>query len=221
MKKGLLGIALAVMAVAASASALEVDVRLAPLGRSYPPPPIVRNQGWLSVSNRDWQPYTVVIEKKGRASLYQGSQNYPGMQCVTIPSGSTMILALEKDTWEFRGNTDTKLKVKVREGRTSTLSLEPYGPAGNSGLRGITNDGDKVRNEILFQSYYEPPVIVRQPTVVVHRPPPPPPPIIVQRPPVIVAPPPHHRPPSHHRRPPPPPRHDDGWNFSFGFSSGR
>jgi hypothetical protein len=228
MRKGLscLGVLALVIAMAlpASAGALEVDVRFAPLATTYAPPAIGSKQGWLAISNRDWQPYTIVIEKKGRASLYQGSQSYPGMESYVIPSGATTTLALEKDTWEFRGNNNDKLKVKVREGRTSTMSLEPFGPAGNTGLRGVTNDGEKVRNEILFNNYYEPPVVIQPPTIIAA---PPPPPVIVTRPPVVVHRPPvviydhRHRPHDHHR----PPlyrnrggdRRGGGLNFHFNF----
>lgn len=208
-------IAAVAIVVPARAGALDADaeVTFAPLARSYEPPAIRGKQGWLSVSNRDWQPYTVVIEKKGRASLYRGGQSYPGMQCFIIPSGATTTLALEKDTWEFRGNNNDELDVKVREGRTSTLSLEPFGPMGRTGLRGVSNDGDKVRTRVLFDNYYAPPVVVSPPTVIV--PPPPPvivhrPPIIVHRPPVIVHHPPVvvHRPPHFGGRRPPPHRRD-------------
>ncbi len=225
MRTGLRGLGILALAIAfavpARAEALEIEVNLAPLARSYAPPAIHGKQGWLAISNRDWQPYTVVIEKKGRASLYQGSQSYPGMECHVIPSGATMTLALEKETWEFRGNNNDELKVKIREGRTATLSLEPFGPAGNTGLRGTTNDGDKVRTEVLFNNYYAPPVIIQSPAIIAA---PPPPPVIVTRPPVIVhrpppvvydyGRPPHHRPPPRRR----PDRHDDGGlHFNFDF----
>lgn len=223
MKKGLLAfavIALAlVMAVPANAMAAGAEVRFAPLGRSYPPPRLGSKQGWLSISNRDWQDYTFVENKKGRATLYQGRMGYPGG--IVIPSGATVTIAIEKDTWEIMGNSNDRLKVKVREGRTSTVSLEPFGWAGNSGLRGISNDGDRVRDEVLFDTYIAPPVIVqRPPTVIVQRPPPPP--VIVQRPPVVI-----HRPPSHRPPPPPPPppprrpHRDDGWGFNFSYGSRR
>lgn len=241
MKKGLLALAAVamalVLAVPAPARAAGAEVRLAPLGRSYAPPHLGHKQGWLSISNRDWQDYTWVENKKGRATLYEGRMGYPG--AVYIPSGTTITIAVEKDTWEIMGNTNDKLKVKVREGRTSTVSLEPFGYSGNNGLRGISNDGDRVRDEVLFDAYV-PPVIVQQPpTVIVERPAPPPviierpappviierpapPPVIVHRPPVVV----HRPPPVIHRPPPPPPprpshrpHRDKGWGFNFGFSS--
>jgi hypothetical protein len=224
MKKGWFAfgvIALAlVMASPATAAGVEVEVRLAPLGRTYAPPRLGSKQGWLSISNRDWKDYTFVENKKGRATLYEGGINYPGS--IVIPSGSTITIALEKDTWDIMGNTNDRLKVKVREGRTSTVSLEPFGYKGNTGLRGISNDGDRVRDEILFNVYVQPPVVIQPPpAIIIDRPPPPP--VIIQRPPVVVVPPYHHRPP-----PPPPhyhhsgrPHHGDSWGFSFGFSSGR
>lgn len=222
MKKGLLALSAVVMAVAlavpATAVAAGAEVRLAPVGRSFAPPPIGRNQGWLSITNRDWQDYTFVETRKGRASLYQGRMGYPGG--IVVPSGSTITIAVEKDTWEILGNTNDRLKVRVREGRTSTVSLEPFGFVGNTGLRGVSNDGERVRNEVLFDMFMQPPVIVQPaPPVIIQRPPPPP---VIVRPPVIGGRPPH-RPPPH--RPPPPPRpshrpHGDReWGFTFGFGS--
>lgn len=194
---------------------MQAEVRLAPMGRSYSPPPLGRKQGWLTISNRDWQNYTVVVDRKDKIFIYRGGQGYGGM---VIPSGATITIALEKETYDLYGNNSDKLKVRVREGRTTTLSLEPFGYVGNTGLMGVVNDGDKVRNEVLFDNYAPPVVIQQPPTIIVNRPPPPPP-VIVNRPPVIV-----HRPPAHRPPPPPPPRHrdrgrKDGWGFSFGFDS--
>lgn len=227
MKKGLLALAAIALAVVlatpANALAAGAEVRLAPLGRSYAPPHLGSKQGWLSISNRDWQDYTFVENKKGRATLYEGRMGYPGG--IVIPSGSTITIAVEKDTWEIMGNTGDRLKVKVREGRTSTVSLEPFGYAGNSGLRGISNDGDKVRDEILFDVYMAPPVVIQQPPVVVQRPPtviierPAPPPVIVHRSPVVVHRPGPPRPPPPPPRPPSRPHRDKGWGFNFGFNS--
>ena len=233
MKKYVLALAaVAVFATFAMPSAdardvhIQAQVNLAPLGRSYSPPPLGRKQGWLTVSNRDWQSYSVVITGKDKIYLYRDGDGYGGM---VIPSGATVTIALEKETYDLYGNNPDKLKVKIREGRTTTLSLEPFGYVGNTGVRGIVNDGDKVRDEILFDAYTAPIVVAPQPpAVIINRPPPPPPVIISRPPPSSHRPPPsygHGRPgrPGGHRPPPPPPprpgHHDkkDGWGFVFGF----
>ena len=222
MKKGLLALAAIALATVLASSAqagqvhVQAEVRLAPVGRSYAPPALGRKQGWLTISNRDWQDYTLVVDRKDKLFLYRAGQGYGGM---VIPSGATMTIALEKETYDLYGNNSDKLKVKIREGRTTSLSLEPFGYVGNTGLMGVVNDGDKVRNEVLYDNYAPPVVIQQPPTVIVNRPPPPPP-VIIQRPPVVVQRPPYHRPPAH--RPPPPPRRNDrrdGWGFTFGYSS--
>ncbi|MCD8140371.1 MAG: hypothetical protein LUE17_11445 [Planctomycetaceae bacterium] len=214
MKRGLFAfgaILIALFTAVPIPRAAAADVRLAPLRHSYAPPHLGSRQGWLTISNRDWEDYTFVESKRGRASLFRGRQPYTGG--VVIPSGTTITIAVEKDTWEIQGETGDRLKVKVREGRTSTVSLEPFGYAGQTGLRGISNDGDRVRDEILFESYARPQVVVRpaQPTVIVERPAPPP---VIVRPPVVV-----HRP--SHRPPPRPsrPHRDNDWGFSFSFGS--
>ena len=229
MRKGLLAVCLAALAVAlvlpSRAHAVQAEVRLAPMGRSYSPPALGRKQGWLTVSNRDWQEYTLVVGPNDRMFLYQGGRGYGG---IVIPSGATITLAVEKDNYRLYGNNEDKLRVRVREGRTTTLSLEPFGYVGNTGLRGVVNDGDKVRNEVLFDNYYEAPVIVQTPPPVIINRPPPPPPVIINRPPVVVNRPPSHRPPAYrppaHRppshRPPSRPGHkDDGWGFTFSFGN--
>ncbi len=227
MKKGLLAIGVVamalVMAVPAIAHAIQAEVRLAPVGRTLPPPPLARHQGWLTISNRDWQDYTLTLGKE-RLFLTKGAygQNYSGG--IVIPSAGSITIAVEKDNYRLYGNSDDRLKVRVREGRTTTVSLEPFGYVGNTGLMAVVNDGDRVRNEVIFDNY-APPVVVAQPTPVVvapqpvvirRRPPPPPPPVIINRPPVVITPAPVpvvRRPP-----PPPPPRHNDGWGFTFGFN---
>lgn len=239
MKRGLLAVAVAVLAAilanppSAGAAGVAVQINLAPLSRSYSPPPLGRRQGWLAVSNRDWVPYSLVVNGKGNLALYRADSGFGG---VVIPSGTTVTLALEKDTYNLYGNNPERLQVRIREGRTTTLSLEPYGYAGNAGLIGVVNDGDRVRNGTLFDVYAPPPVIVTpaQPPIIIA--PPPPPPIIVNRPPIIVRPPayrpppppPYYRPgrpyppppPPRPGRPypPPPPPKQDGWGFVFGFS---
>lgn len=220
MRKGMLGIGfvafvMLVMAWASPEAKAASRIELNHISRQYAPPPMGRKEGLLAISNRDWQDYTLVITDKGRMSLYRGDTTYAGYRNYRLPAGSTVYMALEKDTWRINAENTDRLRVKIREGRTSTLSLNPFGYVGNTGLMGVTNDGDKVREEVLFDSYTQP-VVVRPPTIV--APPPPPtiiarPPVIVQRPPVVV-----HRPPP----PPPPRRHyrDDSWGFSFGFNSG-
>lgn len=221
MRKGMLGIGVMALAVVLAASVCSEAraaqrIQLNTISRQYAPPPMMRKEGLLAISNRDWQDYTMVVTRKGRISLYRGDASYAGYRNFRLPAGSTVYLALEKDTWEVSAENTDRLKVKVREGRTSTLSLNPFGFAGNTGLMGVTNDGDKVREQVLFDNYTRP-VVVQPPTVVV----PPPPPTIITRPPVIVHDP-YRRPPYHRPPPPPPPRrrHGDNWGFSFGFNSG-
>ncbi len=213
------------LAVPAEGFAAQAAVRLAPLGASYAPPSLGRKQGWLTITNRDWKPYTVSVMRKGRMSIVEGDLPHG----TVIRSGNSVTIAVEKDTWDLIGSSGEKLECRVREGRTSTISLEPFGFVNNSGLRGVSNDGERVRTEVLFEAYapppapivvQRPPVIVQQPPVVVHQPP-----VVVQRPPVVVhAPPPvvvvpphrrpTHRPPAHR------PGHGrDGWGFTFGFNS--
>ncbi|MCC8180176.1 MAG: hypothetical protein LIP23_04590 [Planctomycetes bacterium] len=229
---------LIVMAMAAfligggTADALEVHVSLAPQTRSYAPPPLGRRQGWLTVTNRDWKTYTLVQTGNDRLYLY----DVAAAGGIAIPSGATVTLALERDTYDLYGANSERLRVRVREGRTTSLDLEPIGYVGRTGLRAIVNDGDRVRDAVLFDVYSAPVIIQRPPVIIENRPPPPP--VIINRPPVHR---PNHRPPpppppSHNRpgpnRPGPggpgrpggpggpghrPPEKKDSWGFVFGF----
>lgn len=181
MRKFMLVLAAATMLTAVPAAAAEIfaEVNLAPLSRSFGMPSLGRRQGWLTISNRDWQQYSLV--RNGRdLNLFMGGIAGFG-EVITIPSGATVTIALEKETYRLRGSNGNRLNVRVREGRTTTLSLEPFGFVGSSGLRAVVNDGDRVRDEVLF----DPMTVVMQPgppPVIVH----PPPPVIVTRPPVVV-----------------------------------
>lgn len=216
MKKGMLFLGITALAVLLSASTgcgvqAADQVRLNTIRRQYAPPPMYNKQGLLAVSNRDWTKYTLVVTKKGRLSLYRGDTGYAGYESYPLPPGSTVYLALEKDTWEITAENRDRLKVKVREGRTSTLSLNPFGFRGNTGLMGVTNDGERAREQVLFNNYTQP-VFVQPPTVIV----PPPPPTIV-RPPVVVPPVVVVDPPRYYAPPPPRRHHGSSWGFSFGF----
>lgn len=196
---------------------VRAEVRLAPMGRSFSPPALGRRQGWLTVSNRDWISYSLVFDRDDNIYLYRSDSGMGGM---VIPSGTTITVALEKDTYDLRGNTGNKLKVRVREGRTTTLSLEPFGYVGNTGLVGVSNDGDRVRRETLFSAYTTQ-VVVPSAPVIINRPPPPP---IVVRPPSYRPPPPrpgYYHPRPGNRPPPPPPPRRDGWGFSVHFGGRR
>ena len=203
-------------AVPAMAGQFGVSVTLAPSGRAFAPPALGRKQGWLTITNRDWFDYTLNVDHGSeKLFLYRQGQ---GWGSVHIPSGTTISLALNKNTWDLYGNTNGRLKVRIREGRTTTLSLEPFGFVGNTGLVGIANDGNNVRRETLFEVMSAPVVIApAPPTVIVQQPPPPPviihrpPPVVVAPPPVVVVPP---------RRPPPPRRGGggSGWGFSMFFN---
>lgn len=203
MKKHVLLCALGALALALAADTAGArdayrggtPVTMNQLRRSHAVPPLGRKQGWLAISNYDWQDYSLDISKD---NMYIREGAYGGIR---IPAGATITIALEKDSYDLRGSTSDKLKVRVREGRTTTLSLEPFGYVGATGLNGIANDGDRVRQETLIDSYAStvivaPPVHRPPPAVIVERPaPPPPPPVIINRPPVIH--PPAHRPPPH------------------------
>ncbi|MCL2000683.1 MAG: hypothetical protein FWG74_04540, partial [Planctomycetes bacterium] len=181
MRKGLLILTLACLAVIpavlpkAGAGTVQVNVNLAPLGRSFSPPPLARNQGWLTVSNRDWTNYSLVVQGNNRLFLYRAGDGFGG---TIIPSGATVTIALQKATYDLYGNHPEKLRTRIREGRTTTLSLEPFGFVGQTGLIGVVNDGDRVRNGTLFDIHVAPVVVAPPPPPGggVRPPPPPPPP---------------------------------------------
>lgn len=216
MKKELISLSCMAMFLVLSAGFVQAgdfgvraEVTFAPLGRSSSFPPLGRRQGWLTITNRDWQAYSVVFDRGDRIFLYRANSGMGGM---VIPSGTSVTVALERDTYDVFGDTGNRLRVRVREGRTTTLSLEPFGFVGNTGLVGVSNDGDRVRRETLFYARSNT-IVIPAPPVIVNRPPPPP---IIVRPPAFRPPPPRMRyHPGPGRRPPPPRR--DGWGFGVHF----
>lgn len=169
------------------------------LRRSHAVPPLGRKQGWLAVSNYDWKDYSLDISSD---NMYLREGAYGGIR---IPAGATITIALEKDTYDLHGSTSDRLRVRVREGRTTTLSLEPFGYVGAAGLNGVVNDGDRVRQETLIDSYAStvimaPPVYQPPQPIIVERPAPPPPPAMIINRPVVIHPP-AHQPPVYHPQP--------------------
>lgn len=158
-------------------------------------------EGWLSISNHDWQPYFINIVP-GDERIFISRHPNGGM---VVNSGENVVVNLRKNTYKTYGDSGNKLEVRVREGETTTLDLNPFGVVGNSGLTGVARDRQRVRSETLFNNYAPPPTVIVQPApppAVIVRPAPPPV-VIERRPPVIVVPggPPHYRrygPPPHH-----------------------
>jgi hypothetical protein len=202
------------LASAAEAVDFRARIQLAPIGRSQHPPALGRQQGWLTISNRDWSAYSLAVNGD---NLFIYRENLGGGGII-IPSGASVTIALGRDTYDLRGGGPERLKVRIRNSRTTTLSLEPFGYVGAAGLTGVVNDGDRVTSGVLFSESHGGPIVVRPPPIIVA----PPPPVVIRppahRPPAVVRPP-AHRPPAH--RPPgnnrPGGRRDDGWSLIFNF----
>ncbi len=148
-------------------------------------PPRYDKEGWLTISNRDWQSYYVNVVP-GNKRIFLSKAPNGGME---LHSGQSITLNLRKETYKTYGDTGRNLNVKVREGETTTLSLNPFGVFGNSGLTGVATDREKVRTEVLFSNY------VPAPTIVVQEPAPV---VVVPGPPVYYGPRYYHRPPGYH-----------------------
>lgn len=139
-------------------------------------PALYHKEGWLSIFNRDWTTYYLNIDVD-REKMFLSKIPNGGM---AIDSGQNIVLNIRKHDYKLYGDSGNDLKVNVREGETTTLSLNPFGVFGNSGLTGVATDRDKVRSEVLFNAY------VPAPTVVYEQPPT----VVVEQPPVYVVPPP-------------------------------
>lgn len=135
-------------------------------------PALCEKEGWLSVTNRDWEPYYLQINIKDKRMFLSKHPNGG----VEIDSGENVVLNIRKEGYKLYGDSGEKLEVKIRENLTTTLSLEPFGMFGNSGLRGVATDRGKVRSEILFEPYYPRPqtiIVEPVPAPVIVAPPPP------------------------------------------------
>lgn len=150
----------------------------APIMVSGAYPPRYDKEGWLSISNRDWMPYYVNINRGDKRIFISRAPNGG----LAIQSGENIIVNLRKDTYKTYGESGNKLEVKIRENETSTLDFNPFGVVGNSGLSGVTVSRDRVRSEILFNNFSPAPaIVVQEPSVIVV--PSTPPPVYYYRPP--------------------------------------
>lgn len=156
----------------------EVTSTVIPEGSSMTPvaivefgamPGLYHKEGWLTVSNADWESYYLVIDQKAKR-MFLSRQPNGGAE---LPSGHSVSFNLRKESYKLYGDTGNDLKVKIREGEATRVSLTPFGVVGNSGLNGIAQDRDKVRSEVLFSNYVPAPTVVVQeaPVIVVPGPP--------------------------------------------------
>lgn len=129
-------------------------------------PALYDKDGWFSISNRDWIPYYLIIDTQKSRMFISRSPNGG----VAIASGQNVVLNVRKDGYKLYGDTGEKLEVKIREGEATTMSLDPFGVFGNSGLTGVVADRDRVRSEVLFAPYVPTPqVIIQEPAPVIVR----------------------------------------------------
>ena len=135
-----------------------------------PLPALYAKEGWLTVANTDWETYFLAVDQ-GSKRLFLSRNPNGGMQ---VDSGQSIAINLRKETYKLYGDTGEDLKIKIREQEVTRLSLVPYGVVGNAGLKGVVQDRERVRSEILFANYVPPPTVVVQevPTVIVQEPPP-------------------------------------------------
>lgn len=131
-------------------------------------PALYAKEGWLSVSNRDWQPYFLQINV-GDKRMFISRHANGGM---VVNPGENVVVNIRKEGYKLYGDSGEKLEVKIRENLTTTLSLEPFGVFGNSGLTGVVNDRGKVRSKVLFAPYVPVQTVIVEPAPVVVVPPP-------------------------------------------------
>lgn len=161
-------------------------------------PALYEKEGWLSISNQDWESYFLIVDQKAKRMFISRAPN-GGME---LESGRNITLNLRKETYKMYGDSGRDLKLKIREGEATRLALIPFGVVGNSGLTGVAQDRERVVSERLFDNYVPPPA-----TVIVERPP-----VVIQEaPPVIVVPGRPYYAPYYNR----PPRRGHGFYYSW------
>ncbi|MDR0362105.1 MAG: hypothetical protein LBJ46_05395 [Planctomycetota bacterium] len=133
-------------------------------------PPLYDKEGWLSISNRDYQTYYLQINAKDHRMFLSRHPNGG----VELEPGGNVVLNVRKEGYKLYGDNGKKLEVKIREGETTTLSLDPFGVVGDSGLNVVAVNRDKVRSEALFDSHAPAPVVVAPAPRVIYQPAPPP-----------------------------------------------
>jgi hypothetical protein len=132
-------------------------------------PAVYANEGWLSISNTDCEPYYLSYDTKSRRMLLS---DYPNGG-VEIRAGANRALNLRKGTYKLYGESGRDLTVHVREHEVTHLSLVPFGVVGNSGLTGVARDRERTRTEMLVANWTPPVVVQPAPVIVVPAQPPP------------------------------------------------
>jgi hypothetical protein len=133
-------------------------------------PPLRDKDGWLSISNYDSMTYHLLVSE-GEKRIFVSRNPNGGL---AVGPGRNEIINLRKHDYKLYGDSGRDLKVKVRKGETTSLSLNPFGVVGNSGLIGVAVDREKTRSETLFDVYSPPPPVIIQaaPAIIVQEPPP-------------------------------------------------
>lgn len=120
-------------------------------------------EGWLSIFNRDWVPYYFNIDQ-GAKRIFVSRVPNGG---IVVQSGENLPVNLRKEEYKLYGDSGRELKIKIRENESTSLSLNPFGVFGNSGLTGVATDRERTRSAVLFDAYVPTP-----PTVIIESPPP-------------------------------------------------
>lgn len=127
-------------------------------------------EGWLSIFNRDWVPYYFNIDP-GAKRIFVSRVPNGG---ITVQPGENLPVNLRKEEYKLYGDSGRELKIKIRENESTSLSLNPFGVFGNSGLTGVATDRERTRSTVLFDAYVPAPtVVIEQPPTVIVEPAPP------------------------------------------------
>ncbi|MDR1518714.1 MAG: hypothetical protein LBU23_01025 [Planctomycetota bacterium] len=133
-------------------------------------PPRRDKDGWLSISNYDSTTYYLMVSESEKRIFVSRNPNGG----LAVGPGRNEIINLRKHDYKLYGDSGRDLKVKIRKGETTSLSLNPFGVVGNSGIIGVAVDREKTRSETLFDVYSPPPPVIIQeaPAIIVQEPPP-------------------------------------------------
>lgn len=143
-------------------------------------PPRREKEGWISFFNTSGESYFLSVDQKAKRIFLS---RFPdgGFE---LPSGTNRAVNVRKESYKMYGDNGQDLKVRVREGETTRVTLHPFGTEGGGILRVTSQDREKVQEKFLFGRVVRgaAPVVVRPAPVVVA----PAPMVVVPGPTVVV-----------------------------------
>lgn len=121
--------------------------------------------GYFLIVNNDMNSFSLDINVDSR-TLYLRRGDVDAGQFV-LPAGAQFAVRVRKGEYKFYWGAGRDIKIKVRNTQTTTVAFDAFG-LDASGLRLVAHDGEKLKEEVLFNSVREFHRYQQRPDVIVY-----------------------------------------------------